>query len=72
MPYFMFPDFQKWQPKRLFQPESTIDVGKLNFEMNENEFKSRRRSVGKLNNPWENNQQKQSGKPRSRRPSKVL
>ncbi|KAL5261258.1 hypothetical protein ACHWQZ_G007088 [Mnemiopsis leidyi] len=52
-------------------PESTIDVGKLNYEMNENEFKSRRRSVGKLNNPWENNQQKQSGKPRSRRPSKV-
>ena len=58
-----------------FQPENIpTDVGKLNFEFNENEFKNRRRSVGKLNNPWESGVQNKpaQNKPKSRRQSRVL
>ena len=55
-----------------FQPEGP-DVGKLKFEQTENDQKSRRRSVGKLNNPFEVGLETQSKtqKQRARRASKV-
>ncbi|XP_063684728.1 uncharacterized protein LOC134818931 [Bolinopsis microptera] len=63
---------RKFSTTDIIPPEGP-DVGKLKFEQSENDQKGRRRSVGKLNNPFEAGLETQTKtqKQRARRASKV-